>query len=76
MCLPVQKKTLLDDKSIWKRLGSLTYSKRINRFGGEFKSANLLVNGKTQWAPNHFLQMLCKNDLQDVANTIEDQFVK
>ena len=58
MCLPVQKKTLLDDKSVWKRLGSLTYGKRINRFGGEFKSANLLVNGKTQWAPNHFLQML------------------
>ncbi len=74
MCLPVQKKSLLDDNSVWRRLGSLRYAKRVNRFGGVFKSSNLQVNGETQWTPSRFLQILRDNNLQDVADKIEDEF--
>ena len=49
MCMPVQKESLLDVESVLEKLGSLPYGKRVNRFGGQYKSSNLQVNNETQW---------------------------
>ena len=49
MCMPVQKESLLDVESVLEKLGSLPYVKRVNRFGGQYKSSNLQVNN--EWPP-------------------------